>query len=302
MPKNDGDVIITIGATLNKSFNNTLNDVGNNFKNLSKRVSGIYRNMNMGSTQLANYEKRLKELNQTFLTGDVKTTKYNTRISELTTNIKGLDSRIVETTEKIELLKNVQTQLANVKYTKTVADFIDPKKLADYELRLKELKTRREEIINTAPDKDFLGGAELQAYAKAEETTLREIKQLQNRLNRLNKAVNSKLAKYQNIKVVEENKDFVNQKRISAARLEYTTAQEEQEKTTKALAEAEAKAKEISEKHNQAKQEFARTLDRVVEKSKTYYSILKNNTDFEKISNKFEKENSLAETKYNKDK
>ena len=35
MPKNDGDVIITIGATLNKSFNNTLNDVGNNFKNLS---------------------------------------------------------------------------------------------------------------------------------------------------------------------------------------------------------------------------------------------------------------------------
>ena len=302
MPKNDGDVIITIGATLNKSFNNTLNDVGNNFKNLSKRVSSLYNGMNAGSTQLASYEKRLKELNQTFLTGDSKTTKYNTRISELTSNIKELDGKIATTTEKIELLTNVQKQLANIKYTKKVTDFIDPKKLEDYNIRLKELETKREEIINTAPDKDFLGGAELKAYAKEEEKTLREVKQLQNRLNRLNKTVNSKLAKYQQIKAIEEKKDAINQKRISAALLEYKNAQEEQEKTTKALADAEAKAKDISEKHNKVKQEFARTLDKVVEKSKTYYSLLKNNADFEKVNSKFKKDNSLAETKYNKDK
>ena len=239
MPKNDGDVIITIGATLNKQFNNTLNDVGNN--------SSLYNGMNAGSTQLASYEKRLKELNQTFLTGDSKTTKYNTKITELTSNIKELDGKIATTTEKIELLTNVQKQLANIKYTKKVTDFIDPKKLEDYNIRLKELETKREEIINTAPDKDFLGGAELKAYAKEEEKTLREVKQLQNRLNRLNKTVNSKLAKYQQIKAIEENKDAINQKRISSALLEYKNAQEEQEKTTKALADAEAKAKDISD-------------------------------------------------------
>ena len=85
MPKNDGDVIITIGATLNKSFNNTLNDVGNNFKNLSKRVSSLYNGMNAGSTQLASYEKRLKELNQTFLTGDSKTTTIHKNYNKVYT-------------------------------------------------------------------------------------------------------------------------------------------------------------------------------------------------------------------------